>query len=127
MRVPPFTIESLKNNPLTSEAPYAVHLTSRHDFGPVYSHQYFACPEKLEDDWKKISLNQWFAEGEPFRMKAEKWDVKCVGDSNFFRLSLRPNLAMRNREEVVLGREIERNNDQPELFVGQVPDYPYAY
>lgn len=60
-------------------------------------------------------------------MKAEKWDVKCVGDSNFFRLSLRPNLAMRNREEVVLGREIERNNDQPELFVGQVPDYPYAY
>lgn len=28
-------------------------------------------------------------------MKAEKWDVKCEQDEHFFRLTLRPNLAMR--------------------------------
>jgi hypothetical protein len=28
-------------------------------------------------------------------MKAEKWDVKCEKDEHFFRLTLRPNLAMR--------------------------------
>ncbi|TVY17195.1 hypothetical protein LARI1_G006402 [Lachnellula arida] len=103
MSIPPFTLEALKDNPLTPQTPYCIHLTSRHDFGPVYSHRYFACPERLEDDWREISLVQWFAEGEPFKMKAEKWDIKCVRDSTFFRLSLRPNLGMRNREQVFLG------------------------
>ncbi|TVY33543.1 hypothetical protein LSUB1_G006538 [Lachnellula subtilissima] len=107
MLIPPFTLEALKDNPLTPQTPYCIHLTSRHDFGPVYSHRYFACPELLEDDWSEISLVQWFAEGEPFKMKAEKWDIKCVGDSKFFRLSLRPNLGMRNREQVFLGMNVE--------------------
>ncbi|TVY37044.1 hypothetical protein LOCC1_G008185 [Lachnellula occidentalis] len=106
MCIPPFTLEALKDNPLTSPTLYCIHLTSRRDFGPVYSHRYFACPEKLEDDWREISLVQWFAEGAPFKMKAEKWDIKCVGDSTFFRLSLRPNLGMRKREQVKLGMDV---------------------
>jgi hypothetical protein len=125
MVIPPFTPEALKDNPLTPSTPYCIHVTSRHDFGPVYSHRYFACPEKLEDDWKEISLVQWFAEGRPFKMKAEKWDVKCVSDSKFFRLSLRPNLGMRCREQVFLGSGDEGQEDgvsQP--FVGQIPEYP---
>ncbi|TVY93602.1 hypothetical protein LAWI1_G002940 [Lachnellula willkommii] len=73
MSIPPFTLEALKDNPLTPQTPYCIHLTSRHDFGPVYSHRYFACPERLEDDWREISLVQW------------------------------PNLGMRNREQVFLG------------------------
>ena len=115
MVVPPFTIEALKDNPLTPLTPYCIHVTSRHDFGPVYSHRYFACPENLEDDWREISLVQWFAEGSPFKMKAEQWDVKCIGDSKFFRLSLRPNLEMREQ-----GKDVEEGS-QP--FVGQVPEY----
>ena len=92
---PIFTLEALKNNPLTSQVPYAIHLTSRVNFGPVYSHRYFACPWDLQHDWVEMSLVHWFAAGEPFKMKAEKWDVKCEKGEHFFRLTLRPNLAMR--------------------------------
>jgi hypothetical protein len=93
-----FTAEALKNNPLTAETPYVIHLTSRHDFGPVYSHRYFVCPANLQEDWIEISLVQWFAAGEPFKMKAEKWDIKCQADARFFRMTLRPNLSMRGFE-----------------------------
>jgi len=58
---PVLTPEALKNNPLTTETPYVIHLTSRHDFGPVYSHRYFICPQSLQHDWIEISLEQWFA------------------------------------------------------------------
>ena len=92
---PIFTFEALKNNPLTPQVHYVIHLTSRVNFGPVYSHRYFACPWDLRHDWIEVSLIHWFAEGEPFKMKAEKWDVKCEKDEHFFRLTLRPNLAMR--------------------------------
>jgi len=92
---PLFTFEALKNNPLTPQVPYVMHLTSRVNFGPVYSHRYFACPWDLQHDWIEMSLIHWFAAGEPFKMKAEKWDVKCEKDEHFFRLTLRPNLAMR--------------------------------
>ncbi|PMD46220.1 hypothetical protein L207DRAFT_612721 [Hyaloscypha variabilis F] len=92
---PVFTLEALKNNPLTPQVPYVMHLTSRVNFGPVYSHRYFACPWDLQNDWVEMSLVHWFAAGEPFKMKAEKWDVKCEKDEHFFRLTLRPNLAMR--------------------------------
>ncbi|KAE9370374.1 hypothetical protein N431DRAFT_411635 [Stipitochalara longipes BDJ] len=92
---PVFTLEALKNNPLTPQVPYVMHLTSRVNFGPVYSHRYFACPWDLQHDWIEMSLVHWFAAGEPFKMKAEKWDVKCEKDEHFFRLTLRPNLAMR--------------------------------
>jgi hypothetical protein len=92
---PIFTLEALKNNPLNPQVPYVIHLTSRVNFGPVYSHRYFACPWDLQYDWVEISLVHWFAAGEPFKMKAEKWDVKCEKDEHFFRLTLRPNLAMR--------------------------------
>jgi hypothetical protein len=44
-------------------------------------------------------LQQWFAAGAPFNLKAEKWDVKCATDAKFFRLTLRPNLAMRFHPE----------------------------
>jgi len=58
-------------------------------------------------------------------MKAQKWDIKCVGDSTFFRLSLRPNLGMRNREQVFLGMnvaELEGNmNGTWEGLACQVP------
>lgn len=47
-------------------------------------------------DWTEISLMQWFAAGEPFKMKAEKRDLKCLDDGRFFRLTLRPNLEMRS-------------------------------
>jgi hypothetical protein len=92
---PIFTFEALKNNPLTPQVPYVIHLTSRVNFGPVYSHRYFACPWDLQHDWVEMSLVHWFAAGEPFKMKAEKWDVKCEKDEHFFRLTLRPNLEMR--------------------------------
>ena len=92
---PVFTLEALKNNPLTPQVPYVMHLTSRVNFGPVYSHRYFACPWDLQHDWIEMSLIHWFAAGEPFKMKAEKWDVRCEKDEHFFRLTLRPNLEMR--------------------------------
>jgi hypothetical protein len=92
---PIFTPEALKNNPLTPQTPYVIHLTSRVNFGPVYSHRYFACPWDLQHDWIEVSLVHWFAAGEPFKMKAEKWDVRCEKDEHFFRLTLRPNLGMR--------------------------------
>jgi hypothetical protein len=126
MTAPPFTLEALANNPLTPETPYCIHLVARHDFGPVYSHRYFACPANLEHDWVEISLVQWFAEGEPFKMKAEKWDVKCEGDSRFFRLTLRPNLAMRYRELVFWGEGAEEGAEKEivgEAFEGQIPEY----
>jgi hypothetical protein len=92
---PIFTPETLKNNPITPQTPYVIHLTSRVNFGPVYSHRYFACPWDLQHDWIEASLLHWFAAGEPFKMKAEKWDVRCKKDEHFFRLTLRPNLGMR--------------------------------
>ncbi|TVY54806.1 hypothetical protein LSUE1_G009663, partial [Lachnellula suecica] len=112
MVVPPFRLEDLKNNPLSPETPYCIHLVARHDFGPVYSHQYFACPENLEHDWVDISLNQWFAAGEPFKMKAERWDVKCLEDGRFFRLTLRPNLDMRCRQRLSGFPEVAAEKDE---------------
>ncbi|CZT40674.1 uncharacterized protein RSE6_00313 [Rhynchosporium secalis] len=106
---PIFSLEALENNPLTPQIPYVIHLTSRHDFGPVYSHRYFVCPPALDEDWVEVSLIQWFARGEPFKMKAEKWDIKCRGDCKFFRMTLRPNLAMRGCYPVSAGgaQEVE--------------------
>lgn len=49
----------------------------------------------LEGDWVEATLVQWFTEGYRFRHTAEKWDLKCVEDDKFYRLSLRPNLEMR--------------------------------
>jgi hypothetical protein len=95
MPTPVLSPEALRNNPITSNTPYIMHLTARHDFGPVISHQYFVCPSNLQHDWVEVSLEQWFAEGEPFKLKAEKWDVKCLVDRRFYRLTLRPNLSMR--------------------------------
>lgn len=46
---------------------------------------------------------QWFARGKPFDMKAERWDLKCAEDGKFFRLTLRPNLAMRGCYPVSVG------------------------
>ncbi|KAH7342678.1 hypothetical protein BKA65DRAFT_586679 [Rhexocercosporidium sp. MPI-PUGE-AT-0058] len=100
---PVFSLEALQNNPLTPQTPYVIHVTSRHDFGPVYSHRYFVCPPDLDQDWVEISLVQWFARGEPFKMKAEKWDLKCKDDCKFFRMTLRPNLAMRGCYPVSAG------------------------
>lgn len=53
------------------------------------------CPPNLQHDWIAVGLEQWFAAGEQFKLKAEKWDVKCMVDCKFYRLTLRPNLAMR--------------------------------
>ncbi|PVH89587.1 hypothetical protein DL98DRAFT_1237 [Cadophora sp. DSE1049] len=104
---PVFSLEALQNNPLTLTTPYVIHVTSRHDFGPVYSHRYFVCPPDLDQDWVEISLIQWFARGEPFKMKAEKWDLKCKDDCKFFRMTLRPNLAMRGCYPVSAGGEVQ--------------------
>lgn len=46
-----FTAEALANNPVKPTTKYVLHLTSRHDFGPVFSHRYFVCPEDLTQDW----------------------------------------------------------------------------
>lgn len=81
MPLPVLTVEALQNNPITPDTPYVIHLTSRHDYGPVYSHRYFVCPPNLQLDWIEVSLEQWFAVGEQFKLKAEKWDIKCLGDS----------------------------------------------
>jgi len=55
------------------------------------------CPNNLEQDWTEVGLVQWFARGEAFKMKAEKWDFKCMEDNKFYRLTLRPNLEMRGQ------------------------------
>ncbi|RDL39452.1 uncharacterized protein BP5553_03792 [Venustampulla echinocandica] len=100
---PVLTPDALRNSPLTPRTPYAMHLASRYDYGPAYSHRYFACPLNLQDDWVEISLEQWFAEGQSFKMKAEKWDLKCEENSRFFRLTLRPNLGLRGQLPTVGG------------------------
>jgi hypothetical protein len=89
------TPEALKNNPITPDTPYIIHLTIRHDFGPIISHRYFVCPSDLEHDWAEATLPQWFAEGGPFSLDVQKWDFKCPVDSLFHRLVLKPNLASR--------------------------------
>lgn len=55
----------------------------------------------------EISLVQWFARGNPFKMKAEKWDLKCKDDCKFFRMTLRPNLEMRGCYPVSAGGEVQ--------------------
>jgi hypothetical protein len=101
--IPPpiLTPDALLNNPITATTLYVIHLTSRHDFGPVLSHRYFVCPLRLELDWAEASLEQWFASGEQFKLQAEKWDLKCASDSRFYRLTLRPNLALRSIPQTV--------------------------
>ncbi|KAM3088029.1 hypothetical protein ACMFMG_002093 [Clarireedia jacksonii] len=104
MESPPFIPQrvlspsNLINNPLTTSPPppYAIHITSRVDFGPTEAHRYFVCPTDFKDDWPEVSLNQWFAAGVGFDFKAEKWDHKCLKHGRFFRMTLRPNLAMRD-------------------------------
>lgn len=94
------------NNPLSDHVRYVIHLTSRHDFGPVYSHRYFVCPADLHDNWVEITLLQWFAKGKPFEFKAERWDLKCSQHSKFFRLTLRPNLNGREAPPIAFGASI---------------------
>lgn len=103
---PVLTPDALRNNPLTPQTPWAMHIACRYDYGPIYSHRYFACPLDLQDDWTEVSLVQWFAEGEPFKVKAERWDLKCEVDSKFFRLTLRPNLALREHPPSVASTTI---------------------
>lgn len=93
---PVLTPAALENNPITLDTQYVIHVVSRHDFGPVMSHRYFACPANLDHDWEEATLVQWFANGEPFKLKAHKWDFKCLVDSVFYRLVVRPNLALRS-------------------------------
>lgn len=97
---PVLTPEALENNPITPDTPYIIHLSTRHDFGPVVSHRYFVCPSNLEHDWREATLVQWFANGEPFKLKINKWDIKCLQDAMFYRLVLRPNLALRTMPQV---------------------------
>ena len=78
---PVLTIETLKNNLITTATPYVIHLVSRHDYGPVCSHRYFVCPPDLRHDWTEASLEQWFAVGEQFKLRADTWDVKCLENS----------------------------------------------
>jgi hypothetical protein len=101
--IPLFTPENLAGNPLTADTPYCMHLTSRHDFGPVYSHRYFKCPTDLEDDWTELTLVHWFAQGYRFKLQTEKMDLKCKKDNTFFRITLRPNLDMRGCIPVAVG------------------------
>jgi hypothetical protein len=97
---PILTPEALANNPITPDTLYCIHVTSRHDFGQVYSHRYYAMPKSLKDDWVEINKIHWFAEGYPFRMTTDKWDSKCKDDPTFFRMELRPNLGLRRRMEL---------------------------
>ncbi|ESZ94567.1 hypothetical protein SBOR_5057 [Sclerotinia borealis F-4128] len=97
---------NLINNPLmTNPHPtYVIHITSRQDYGKTESHRYFVCPTDLTSDWPEVSLLQWFAAGVGYDVKAEKWDHKCLQHQRFFRMVLRPNLAMR---EWGLGKPLE--------------------
>jgi len=49
----------------------------------------------------EATLEQWFAVGEQFKLKAEKWDLKCTADAKFYRATLRPNLCMRYYPQAV--------------------------
>lgn len=97
---------NLINNPLIINPPptYVIHITSRQDYGKTESHRYFVCPTDLTSDWPEVSLLQWFAAGVGYDVKAEKWDHKCLQHQRFFRMVLRPNLAMR---EWGLGKPLE--------------------
>lgn len=97
---------NLINNPLITNPPptYVIHITSRQDYGKTESHRYFVCPTDLASDWPEVSLLQWFAAGVGYDVKAEKWDHKCLQHQRFFRMVLRPNLAMR---EWGLGKPLE--------------------
>ncbi|KAI9649337.1 hypothetical protein NHQ30_001909 [Ciborinia camelliae] len=97
---------NLVNNPLITSPPpsYVIHITSRQDYGKTESHRYFVCPTDLTSDWPEVSLLQWFAAGVGYDVKAEKWDHKCMQHQRFFRMVLRPNLAMR---EWGLGKPLE--------------------
>ncbi|KAJ8068983.1 hypothetical protein OCU04_002664 [Sclerotinia nivalis] len=97
---------NLINNPLITSPPptYVIHITSRQDYGKTESHRYFVCPTDLTSDWPEVSLLQWFAAGVGYDVKAEKWDHKCLQHQRFFRMVLRPNLAMR---EWGLGKPLE--------------------
>ncbi|QSZ37135.1 hypothetical protein DSL72_009228 [Monilinia vaccinii-corymbosi] len=97
---------NLINNPLITNPPptYVIHITSRQDYGKTESHRYFVCPTDLASDWPEVSLLQWFAAGVGYNVKAEKWDHKCLQHQKFFRMVLRPNLAMR---EWGLGKPLE--------------------
>ncbi|KAB8296047.1 hypothetical protein EYC80_008855 [Monilinia laxa] len=97
---------NLINNPLITNPPptYVIHITSRQDYGKTESHRYFVCPTDLTSDWSEVSLLQWFAAGVGYDVKAEKWDHKCLQHQRFFRMILRPNLAMR---EWGLGKPLE--------------------
>ena len=59
-QVPLATPEAFANNPITKDTPYMMHLTSRYDFGPVFSHRYFMCPPNLGMDWTEVSLIHWY-------------------------------------------------------------------
>ena len=78
---PVLTMETLRNNSITTDTPYVIHLISRHDYGPVCSHRYFVCPPDLRHDWIEASLEQWFAVGEQFKLQANTLDVKCLENS----------------------------------------------
>ncbi|APA10938.1 predicted protein [Sclerotinia sclerotiorum 1980 UF-70] len=97
---------NLIDNPLITNPPptYVIHVTSRQDYGKTESHRYFVCPTDLTSDWPEVSLLQWFAAGVGYDVKAEKWDHKCLQHQRFFRMVLRPNLAMR---EWGLGKPLE--------------------
>ncbi|CAG8983469.1 hypothetical protein HYALB_00000638 [Hymenoscyphus albidus] len=126
---PVLTPEALANNPIQDTTQYVIHLTSRQDFGRVYSHRYFACPyvcldgtsaeqrEQLKKlNWDETTLVHWFAKGYPFRLPAEKWDVKCAVHGKFFRMSLRPNLNLRRMHEIEVKKPepMEMKDDEGE-------------
>lgn len=97
--VPVLTAESLKDNPITPESLYVIHLASRQDFGPVFSHRYFACPQGSQSDWREATQQQWLAASGLLNLKPEKWDVKCRKHSKFYRLTLRSNQEMRHLQQ----------------------------
>ncbi|KAL2075533.1 hypothetical protein VTL71DRAFT_476 [Oculimacula yallundae] len=118
--VPEYTAEAAaeaqRTSPLTPYTPYVIHVTSRQNYGYYYSHRYYVCPPDLEQDWVEMSLLQWFVRGEPFKMRAEKWDLKCEGHGTFFRMTLRPNLAMRGCYPVSAGGSQESEPEGSESW-----------
>lgn len=98
------------NNPLDARPAFVIHIYARFDYGLVFSHRYFACPNHLGQDWIEISKLHFWAKGSNYKAIAKNTDFKCSTHNRFFRMELRGNLRARGPEYSEIsgtGKEVE--------------------
>lgn len=98
------TIEAVsasRQSPFAEETPYTIHLETRKDFGPVISHRYFVplLPTATGEWLEATQMEYWQASGN-FSHVAAKAAHKCPLHEMFFKMQLKPNLALRKNVEL---------------------------